>query len=254
MRNPKETYAKYTDIALGKTQTKASKIFLLAVMAGIFIAFAGVGAGFANSLVNKVCGSFVFCGGLSMVLVAGSELFTGNCLLIMPVLDKKIKLSDMVKNLIVVYAGNLAGSLLVAFLASYSGTLNSVAETVVSCAESKVSLSFTEALIRGFLCNILVCVAVWMSFTSDRTSDKIIIIIFPVALFVLSGFEHSVANMYFIPAGMFVNRFLNITGRNISIFDFVFKNLLPVTLGNILGGISVGAVYRFVYGKKVKTK
>ncbi|MGN1117008.1 MAG: formate/nitrite transporter family protein, partial [Acutalibacteraceae bacterium] len=107
-----------------------------------------------------------------------------------------------------------------------------------------------EALLRGVLCNILVCIAVWMSFSSDKTGDKIIAVIFPVTFFALCGFEHSVANMYFIPAGMMLNLKLSISGQGATLFGFLVKNLLPVTIGNLIGGVLIGAVYRFVYSRK----
>ncbi len=249
MRTPKETYEKYTAIGMAKTQTKPIKVFVLAVLAGAYIAFAGIGSTFAGSLVNKLCAALIFCGGLSMVLVAGSELFTGNCLLIMPLCDGKVKLSAVIKNLCIVYIGNLIGSLLVALLAVYSGALDSVSEAAINTALSKTSLTFLQAVFKGVLCNILVCVAVWMSFTSDKTGDKITAVIFPVTLFVLCGFEHSVANMYFIPAGILLQG--NVSG-GVTVGDFLLKNLLPVTLGNIIGGMFVGLIYSFVYGKRTK--
>ena len=254
LRSPKETFEKYLSVGTGKTQQTVLKTFLLAIMAGMYIAFAGVASTFANALVNKVCGALMFCGGLSMVLVAGSELFTGNCLLIIPLSDKKIKASAMLRNLVTVYIGNFVGALIVALCAVYSGALDSVAETAVNTALAKSSLTFLSAFLKGFLCNVLVCVAVWMSFTSDKTADKIIAVIFPVAFFVLCGFEHSIANMYFIPAGMLLDGIHNITENGISLFGFFINNLLPVTFGNILGGFAVGGVYYAVFSKKQKKK
>lgn len=250
MRSPKETYEKYTAVGEGKAKLPFSRMFILALLAGMFIALAGVASTFGNALVNRVCGAFIFCGGLAMVLVAGSELFTGNCLLIMPLLDKKVKLSDVLKNWIVVYIGNFIGALLVAFLASYSGVLDSIAQTAVDISVAKTSLAFVPALFRGILCNILVCIAVWMSFSSDKTGDKILTVIFPVTFFVLCGFEHSIADMYYIPAGMLLNLRLSVCENGADIFGFLVKNLLPVTLGNIIGGCAVGCAYRFVFGGK----
>lgn len=252
MRSPKETYDKYISAGLAKTQLKNSRAFVLALLAGMFIALAGVASTFGNALVNRVCGAVIFCGGLAMVLVAGSELFTGNCLLIMPLLDKKVKLSAVLKNWLIVYVGNFVGALIVAFLAAYSGALDSIAQTAVDISVNKTSLTFTAALFRGILCNILVCIAVWMSFSSDKTGDKILTVIFPVTFFVLCGFEHSIADMYYIPAGMLLNLRLGIVSDAATIFGFLVKNLLPVTLGNIIGGCAVGCAYRFIYSKKVK--
>lgn len=253
MRTPKETYEKYSAVSQGKTQLKATKAFFLAVLAGMFIALAGVASTFGNAFSGRVCGAVIFCGGLAMVLVAGSELFTGNCLLIMPLLDKKVKASSVFKNLIIVYIGNLIGALIIAALAVYSGALDGVAETAVNIACSKASLSFLSAFFKGILCNILVCIAVWMSFSSDKTGDKILCVIFPVTFFVLCGFEHSVADMYYLPAGIMLKSSLKsaeLSDINITVYDFIVKNLLPVTLGNIVGGGFIGIIYRFVYSEK----
>lgn len=253
MRAPKEIYEKYITVGVGKTKQGMLKVFVLAVLAGVFIALAGVASTFANNIVNKLCGSVVFCGGLSMVLVAGSELFTGNSLLIMPLLDKKITLSALIKNWITVYIGNFIGSVAVAFFAVSSGVLSSFSESVINTAVVKTSLSFSEALVRGILCNFLVCIAVWMSFSSDKTADKITAIIFPITFFVLSGFEHSIANMYFIPVGLLMSVKTGLSG-SITVGGFLFKNLLPVTLGNLAGGILVGLAYRFIYGARHEKK
>jgi len=251
MRTPKEICEKYMQVGIGKTKTKPSKVFLLAILAGMFIAFAGVASTIANSVTNRLCGALIFCGGLAMVLVAGSELFTGNNLLILPLLDKKIKLSDMLKNLAIVYFGNLFGAILVAFLAVYSGALDSVSENVIAVASSKCSLPFVSAFFKGILCNFLVCIAVWMAFSSDKSSDKIIAVIFPITIFVLCGFEHSVANMYFIPAGFLMSIKSGLKSENISIVNFFIKNLLPVTFGNMVGGSGiVGTMYYFIFAEK----
>ena len=250
MRTPKETYEKYISVSLNKCQMKPAKTFLLAVFAGMFIALAGVASTFAGCYTNKVCGAVIFCGGLAMVLVAGSELFTGNCLLIMPLMDKKVKFSAAVKNWVIVYIGNFVGAIFVAALSVYSGALDAVSQSAFDISLNKTSLTFIEALLRGVLCNILVCIAAWMSFSSDKTGDKIIAVIFPVTFFVLCGFEHSVANMYFIPAGMMLNLKLSISGQGATLFGFLVKNLLPVTIGNLIGGVLIGAGYRFAYSRK----
>lgn len=250
MRTPKETYEKYISAGVNKASLKPSKAFILAVLAGMFIALAGVASTFGNAFSGRICGAVIFCGGLAMVLVAGSELFTGNCLLVMPLLDKRIKVLDLIKNLLIVYIGNFIGALFIASLAAYSGALNAASETAINISVAKTSLTFSEAFLRGILCNILVCIAVWMSFSSDRTGDKILCVIFPVTFFVLCGFEHSIADMYYIPAGMILNSKLSLSKAAVTVFDFLIKNLLPVTLGNIVGGALVGFFYRFIYSEK----
>ena len=168
----------------------------------------------------------------------------------MPLMDKKVKLSAAVKNWVIVYLGNFVGAVFVAAISVYSGALDAVSQSAVDISLNKTSLTFIEALLRGVLCNILVCIAVWMSFSSDKTGDKIIAVIFPVTFFVLCGFEHSVANMYFIPAGMMLNLKLSISGQGATLFGFLVKNLLPVTIGNLIGGVLIGAGYRFAYSRK----
>lgn len=240
-------------IKVGNTKGKltAMRAVLLGVFAGIFIALAGVAATFGNVYVGKLAGACIFPAGLIMVVIAGSELFTGNNLMFVALLNKKLPFSKLLKNWSLVFLGNFLGAILVAILTVYSGTLDSVSESVISVATAKVGLSFIEALFRGILCNFLVCIAVWMSFAADTVQGKAIAIFFPVMLFVLCGFEHSVANMYYIPAGMLeaVKTGAAVDGLNIG--TFLLNNLLPVTLGNIIGGAGmVGAGYWLIYKKK----
>lgn len=201
-----------------------------------------------------------------MVLLAGSELFTGNCLLTIPLLEKEIKFAGMIRNWIVVYIGNLIGGLLVGagVVFSHQPELfgNGMAVSVLSTAVAKVSITFPDAFIRGILCNFLVCIAVWISFAAKDVVGKIVGLFFPIMIFVLCGFEHSVANMYFVGAGLFAKGIPSFAqaaaeaGIDTSVLtwgSFFGKNLLPVTLGNIVGGaICVGCVYWFIYLKKNK--
>ncbi len=253
MKTPKEVCQTYVDtIGVGKATAPIPQMFLLGIMAGAFIAFAGIAstvAGVAVPSAAKLVGASVFPGGLAMVLLAGSELFTGNCLLILPLLSKKISFSAMIRNWVVVYAGNFVGSLIVASLVVYGHSLNcldGVAVAAIKTAVAKTSLPFMDALFRGILCNVLVCIAVWISFSATDVVGKVAGIFFPVMMFVLCVFEHSVANMYFISAGMFASALPEYAAiaANISLDGFLFGNLLPVTIGNIIGGsLFVGAVY-----------
>ena len=251
MRSPKEIAEKCVAVGVSKAESKISRVFILSVFAGMFIAFAGAASTFAGSIVNKFCAAIIFCGGLSMVVVAGSELFTGNNLLMAALLKKKITIKQLLKNWVVVYIGNFIGSVLISLLVVYSDSLSSVYESAVATAVSKVSLAFLPALFKGILCNILVCIAVWMSFSSDNTAEKIILVIFPVSIFVLCGFEHSIANMYFIPTGILAAGKYGVSAAGLNLFGLFIKNLLPVTIGNIIGGSAVvGTGYYCAYLKE----
>lgn len=247
MNTPKEIAGIFAELGVKKTETKPWKLFLLAVLAGMFIAFAGVGATIANTVANKLAGACVFPAGLAMVVIAGSELFTGDNLMIVSLLEKKITVGKMLLVLLIVYAGNLVGAYLVALLASLGGSLDSVREAVVSAAAAKSTLGFGEAFVRGILCNILVCIAVWMAAGAKTVPGKIIGLYFPIMVFVLCGYEHCVANMYYLPAGLLTAARFGIAADGLTWGAAIFKNLLPVTLGNMVGGMGVGACYRAIY-------
>lgn len=271
MNAPAQIASNYVAIGKGKVNTPIPKMFVLAILAGMFIAFGGVGASTASAVVDspslaKLVSGVVFPGGLTMVLLAGSELFTGNCLIIIPVLQKEVSVGGMLKNWVVVWCGNLVGGLFVAWMCAFGHQLsmfsNSLAVSEISTAVSKCSLSFSDAFIKGIACNFLVCIAVWISFAGKTVVDKIIGLFFPIMIFVTAGFEHSVANMYYIGVGLFAK--MNPTYAdaaaeagvdltNLTWGKFFVSNLLPVTLGNIVGGaVLVGVVYWFCYlqGKK----
>jgi formate/nitrite transporter len=268
MNAPNEIAKKYLAVGKAKVVLPIQRMFPLAMLAGIYIALAGVGASAAsvtveNASLAKLVGACVFPAGLTLVLLAGSELFTGNCLLILPLLSGEIRFSQMLRNLIIVYLGNLMGAILAAWLVVQSHTFNlfdnGLAVFSIQTAVSKCSLSFGDAFIRGLLCNFLVCLAVWVSFAAQTVSGKIMGLFFPILLFVLCGYEHSIANMYYIPAGLFC---LNqptyvaaaaqagISTASLTWSHFFLSNLLPVTLGNMTGGFCLGAVYWWIYMKK----
>jgi formate/nitrite transporter len=254
MLKPNQIAETYLSVGQAKANQGSLKTFLLAILAGAFIAFAGIGATFGNAYANKVVGAMIFPGGLAMVILAGSELFTGNCLLIMPLLQKKIKFSQMIKNLSIVYLGNLIGAVLVAFLAVFSDSLNSVLPTVIATANAKVSLEFFPAILKGIACNVLVCLAVWMGFASENVAGKILAIFFPITIFVVAGFEHSVANMFYLPAGMFLQLKTGVEVEGLNLISAIVNNLLPVTIGNIIGGMAVGVIYKFIYLPKAESE
>jgi formate/nitrite transporter len=259
----KEILEKVSDSAVPKATSSVAKLFLLAILAGAFIAFGAQGSSMASFNLTsnpdtiglgKVVSAAVFPVGLMMVVLCGAELFTGNNLMIIGVLDKKAKVSGMLRNWLIVYIGNMIGSLIIVGLISYSGLWDTggglLGAMTVKTAVAKVSLPFGRAFILGIMCNWLVCLAVWMSTGAQETVSKIFSIWFCIGLFVLSGFEHSVANMYFIPAGIVASandayvQLLDLDISNLTVGNFFLSNLLPVTLGNIVGGcIFVGLVY-----------
>ena len=217
-----------------KAKYSLSTLLIKAFLAGMFIAFGGLGSQAINSATGtSFMGAFVFPVGLILVICTGSELFTGDCLMAMAVADKKLHLFSMVKTLCLVYIGNLIGSLFVVFL-SFAGNLpgmfdGRLGEAMIKTASSKAALSPGVSFTKGILCNILVCAAVLVAMRTKEITGKMFAAYFPVMLFVLCGFEHSIANMYFIPMGQLLG------GIDIALF---LNNLIPVTLGNIVGGVA----------------
>ena len=240
------------NVGIKKAELSALNQFILGILAGAFIAFGSqvanlVGHAITNAAIAKLISGLIFPTGLILVVLAGAELFTGNCLMIIALLERKIKISQLLRAWLIVYLGNLLGGIFLAFLISKSGQFNNelLKEFTIKVATNKISLTFSNAFILGVLCNWLVCLAVWMSFGAKDTTGKILAIFFPIWLFIASGFEHSVANMYYIPAGIFAG------GANLTWSAMFIKNLLPVTLGNILGGAGfVGIVYWFTGKEK----
>ena len=223
----------------------------LAVLAGAFIAFGGmfytvVVTGSELGIgVTRLLGGVAFSLGLILVVVGGAELFTGNNLIVMAWADRKVTTAELLRNWGLVYVANFIGALGTVALVHLSGTLHlgndAVMETAIVIATNKVQLGFIEAFTRGILCNTLVCLAIWLCFASHRVSGKILSIIFPISAFVALGFEHSVANMYLIPVGMLAS------GNTIDV-TALLANLIPVTLGNVVGGgVFVALVYWLVY-------
>ena len=225
------------------------KMLLLGILAGMFIGFgchvfllATAGDGGA---VNKLIGSALFPVGLMLVIFCGAELFTGNNLMTLALADGAIDAKGLLKNWFFVFIGNFIGSVLLAFLLAKSGLYSGAAmERAAAVAVSKASMPFMQALIRGILCNILVVLACWFQAGSKEMSGKILAVWFPIMLFVFAGFEHSVANMTYIPLGMFL-------GADVTVGGLFMGNLIPVTLGNVIGGaLFIPAIYYSVYSNK----
>lgn len=260
-------------VGVKKSTLSIPKMLLLGFLAGAFIALAGQGSNIAVHNIApvgiaKLIAGTLFPTGLILVIVAGAELFTGNTLIIMSCFAKKSKWSNFFKNLVFVYIGNLVGAVFVVWLVYSSGQFNytggELGGYAIKVAAGKASLPFDQAFFSGILCNWLVCLAVWMSFAAKDIGSKILAIFFPIWLFVLSGFEHCIANMFYIPAGLFasmnetyVNAAINTYNvseaslSNLTLSGFFVNNLIPVTLGNLVGGVVfVGCLYYLAYCKK----
>ena len=239
-------------VGVSKCKLGVLPVILLGILAGAYIAF---GAQLATKMfvlfqdpgMAKLIGSAVFSVGLMLVVIGGAELFTGNNLMFMSVLAGKAKFSRMLTKWVIVYIANFIGSILVVWMMFHSGLVGgAVADKAVAIASAKIHLAFGPAFIRAILCNWLVCLAVWLAIASHDITGKIFGIFFPIMAFVASGFEHSIANMYFIPMGIMLNPAKVTWGG-------FFHNIIPVTLGNIVGGaIFVGLTYWLIYAKGCK--
>lgn len=251
MHSPLEIARAYVEVGIHKTNLSAFKMVILGIFAGIFIAFAGIAsttaaATIGNPSVGKLVGAMVFPAGMAMVLTAGSELFTGNTLIILAVLEKEIPIYRMLKNWFFVFIGNFIGAVFVALGVVYGHIPDlfggNLAENVVNAGAARCNLAFSESVIRGILCNILVCIAVWMSFAAKSVSGKLMTSFWPVMVFVLCGFEHSIADMYFGSAALLAAKEYGIAVEGLTLFRFLVYNILPVTIGNIIGGAGVVGV------------
>jgi len=282
---PPAMAVKAEEIGVKKANLNFLNMFLLAILAGAFI---GIGAIFATTVaagsisitdptgatafktglpygVNRLLVGLVFSVGLILVIIGGAELFTGNTLITMAYASKKVTTLQLLRNWVIVYIGNFVGSILTAYLVflgkQYTFGKGAIGLAALTIADAKVNLTFIQAVALGIMCNALVCMAVWMCFSARTTTDKILAIIPPISCFVAAGFEHSIANMYFIPAGLFIKyldpAFLETIGKtaadyaNLTWGRFFLNNLLPVTIGNIIGGaVMVGLMYWLIYIRK----
>jgi formate transporter len=253
-----------------KTHLDAASLFALAVLAGAFIA---LGAMFATTVlagadgvvpfgIARLLAGVAFCLGLILVIAGGAELFTGNTLIVMAWAAGEIRMIEMLRVWLIVYFGNLVGAMGTAALVFLSGQYlsgdHAVADVALKLALDKATLPADRAFFLGILCNVLVCLAVWLSFGARSISDKILATIFPVSAFVAAGFEHSVANMYLIPLGLLIKSWgpasflAHVEGAGVSYDGLTWSafvlSLIPVTMGNIVGGGGlVGAVYWFIF-------
>lgn len=261
--SPAETEEKAE--ALGKTKAAMppAKCFVSAMLAGAFIAFGGLyfcvflGDPTMPFAVQRVVGGITFCLGLVLVLCCGAELFTGNVLLICAKASGGICWKETFKNWVLVWVGNLCGALVVvglvyfAHIAAMNG--GGVGEAMVNTAASKVSPDWATLFFKGILCNIFVCLAVWIGYSARTVVDKVVGILLPISAFVACGFEHCVANMFFLPMGLVLNT-VGVGSAGAVTFGGVLYNLSAATLGNILGGLLVGLAYWFIYHKVHEAK
>jgi formate transporter len=272
---PSEMACKAEESGVKKTKLGFIKLFTLAILAGAFIALGAIFATIALTGItgtqvpwgwSRVVAGLVFSLGLVLVVVGGAELFTGNNLIVMAWANRRITLKQVLFNWVWVYIGNFCGSIgtaLLVFLGQiYLSNGGLVGLTALNISLNKVNLGFVQAINLGILCNALVCLAVWLTYSARSTLDKIASIILPISAFVAAGFEHCVANMYFIPFAIMVKsgaplNFWQAIGKNpndyadLTWLSFLSHNLLPVTIGNIIGGVVlVGIMYWLIYLKR----
>ena len=261
--SPKEITDYTIDGGVAKVNRSVLTVLLMAVMAGVYIALGGFASSvaahdIANKGVGKLVTGAVFPIGLMFVVINGADLFTGNCLIAMSTYDKKTSVAGFAKNLFIVLVGNFIGAVFIAFLVANSGSLSMsdgrFGAYVMKTAASKCNLEFTKALCLAILCNIYVCAGIWMIYAAKDIPGKILAGFFSIFAFAISGAEHIVANMYYVPVALFSksNEYLELahaTADQITWSKFFVNNVIPVTLGNIIGGLFIGTMYFVIFKK-----
>ncbi|MEW5947153.1 MAG: formate/nitrite transporter family protein [bacterium] len=260
--SPAEMEERIENVGVAKANLDFLSTLILSVLAGAFISFGAVfftlvthDSGLKYGL-SQLAGGLCFSLGLILVVVAGAELFTGNNLVVMALVSRRITTGRLLRNWVIVYAGNFIGALTMVLwiYLSRHWELNDgrVGAKALAIAAAKVQLPFIVALTRGILCNALVCLAVWLCASARSVTDKILAVIFPITAFVACGFEHCVANMYFIPMGLALKGIAAGGAHDaLTVRAFLFNNLLPVTVGNVIGGsFLVALIYWFAYHRK----
>lgn len=267
MHSPKEIIDINMNGAVNKANLRLRKMIVLGILAGMFIALGGVSSQTAshaitNVSVAKIAAGAVFPIGLLMIVLVGGELFTGNCLMIMATLDKQIRIRRFLRNLFVVFFSNVIGALIIAILVFFSGNLDlsggALGGYAISVAVEKVSHTTVRGITSGFLCNLFVCMAVLKGAAAKEVAGKIQATWFPIFAFVICGFEHIVANMYFIPIGLLAKTksiyvmqaeaIYGVTADKLATLTVpnILNNFIPVTIGNVLGGLFIGLMLYFV--------
>ena len=262
---PAEVAQRVENAGVAKARAPAISVLVLAGLAGAFISFGAifylvVTTGSTLGLgPSKLLGGLAFSLGLILVVVAGAELFTGNNLVAMAWASRRIRFAELVRNWVLVYIGNVVGAIATAALVYAAGVHGlgdgALGEKAVAIGAAKAELGFTTALARGVACNVLVCLAVWLAMAGRSVTDKVLAIVFPITAFVAGGFEHCVANMYFIPIAWLIKVFdpafaagTGVDTATITVGGFLLRNLLPVTIGNMIGGsIMVGVFYWSIF-------
>lgn len=234
----------YLNTAKNKIATKPLKTFILAMLAGIFISLASilsvvVSKSIDNYSMSKILSALVFPVGLILVILMKTELFTGNSLLVIPLLNKDIKFKNLLKNWLIVYLGNLFGSLLISLLIINTPLKEIISASFIKITNTKISLNITSAIILGVLCNFLVCLAVFLASNAKSIGEKVVVIFLPIFTFVALSFEHSVANMSYLSLGYLLD-------NSIKISSIILKNLIPVTIGNIIGGALLATIIYYL--------
>lgn len=258
--SPAEMSAGASSAACKKISFSATKTFSLAILGGAYIGFGGMlmvmasvgAAGIMPFGLTRLLMGLVFSVGLILVVLGGAELFTGSTIVALAVCEKKASLKNVLKNWLLVYLGNLVGALILSALIIISGRAafgdGALGAAMIKTAEAKLHYGFLQAMVLGILCNIFVCLGVWLSMSAKSAEGKILAIIFPITIFVAWGFEHSVANMYLLSSAKFLQ--LTQTAYSAAVLPWgaiFYKNLLPVTIGNIIGGLLVWLPYYFIY-------
>ena len=260
--SPTEVEKRVEDAARAKAALPTGRCFVSAMLAGAFVAFGGMFFCLFLSdatlpfAVQRLVGGVCFCLGLVLVLCCGAELFTGNMLMVTGLASKKIKLGGLVRNWVIVWLGNLVGSLIVVALIYWCGVgaMNggAVGDAMVSVAVGKVTPDWLVLMAKGIMCNVMVCLAVWIGFSARTVVDKVLGIMLPISFFVAAGFEHCVANMFFLPTGLLMKSAgFGAAVANAGALDVtaILYNLSAATVGNIIGGVLVGLAYWFVYAR-----
>ncbi len=267
--SPVEVIRGNIDAGVGKAERPLGQMILMGIMAGAFIAFGGAASnvavhGITDVGLSRALAGAIFPVGLMLIVLVGGELFTGNCLISMAVLDHKTTALKMVRNLVVVYFSNLAGAVITDSLIFYSGQFNysagGLGAYTIKVALAKVSIEPMAAIASGILCNMLVCLAILMAGAAKDVAGKVWAIFFPIWAFVLCGFEHCIANMFYIPAGIMAagdpqyvakaQELYGITAEQCAGLTAAgsLRNFIPVTIGNVIGGaLFVGAMYYLIF-------
>lgn len=248
MNSPAEIAKNMAVIGYMKGNIRFLRLLPLGILAGVFIAIGALSSSllkFATDnpagLAATISGAIFFTIGIVLVILAGGELFTGNMLMVLAVWKEDMEIYKLIRNWFWVYIFNFVGAVIVFFVCYHTGMFDKeLSNFMISIAESKIHLKFTNALFKGIGCNVLVCLSVWIAASAKSTMGKILSSSFPVMIFIILQFEHSVANMFFLPTGYFL-------GANFTISEMILNNLLPVTIGNIIGGVAIATLYHLAF-------